>query len=351
MAKILLVGDLHLGARSDNQNFKTYFRKYCQEVLFPYLTENSIRFLIQVGDTFDRRKYINFHTLAEAYWFFDELEAMNVKYITILGNHDIYHKNTLSINSPELLLTKYPNVQVISKPVELDIDNRKMLFVPWICQENEKDVLKVIEESSAQFLVGHFEFQGFEMQRGVVCEHGTEASVASKFNMVFSGHFHHKSHIGNVLYLGTPYEITWNDFNDNKGMFALTEDNNLEFIPNHLSLFYKFEYDDSTLSAEQVNAIDWEIYRGTYIKLVVKEKNQPLLFDLVVEKLQEVEPADMQIIEEAISLQFDEEASLASEDTVTIINKVIDQIPNLGCEVNDLKRLMYDVYMAAQAVA
>ncbi len=272
--KILFLGDMHLGARSDNINFKNYLRRYFNEVLFPLIKEEKIETIVQVGDIFDRRKYINFHTLYEAYEvFFDFLEKNEIKLITILGNHDVYHKNTLKINAPELLLRgKYNNIQIINTPTELEIEGRKFLLVPWICQENTQAVHDAIETSSAQFLVGHFEFQGFEMQRGVVCDSGTNPDIASKFDMVISGHFHHKSHIGDVLYIGIPYEITWNDFNDQKGVFLLDQTNNLEFVPNHMSLFYKIDYNDKDWDVEFINNFNYSLYKGCYVKLVVKDK-------------------------------------------------------------------------------
>ena len=58
---------------------------------------------------------------------------------------------------------------------------------------------------------------GFEMHRGAYCNSGMENEIFKKFDTVLSGHFHHKSDNGNVYYLGTPYELTWQDYADKKG--------------------------------------------------------------------------------------------------------------------------------------
>jgi DNA repair exonuclease SbcCD nuclease subunit len=44
-----------------------------------------------------------------------------------------------------------------------------------------------------------------------------------KFDTVMSGHFHHKSDDGQIYYLGTPYEIYWNDWEDKKGFISMIQ--------------------------------------------------------------------------------------------------------------------------------
>ena len=60
--------------------------------------------------------------------------------------------------------------------------------------------MKVIEQSRADMCMGHLE-TGFEMMRGMKNEHGYSKSIFSKFDSVFSGHFHHKSDDGQIYYL------------------------------------------------------------------------------------------------------------------------------------------------------
>ena len=61
--KLCILGDTHFGARGDSLDFHKYFRKFYNDVFFPYLKENNITTIIQMGDLFDRIKYINFNSL------------------------------------------------------------------------------------------------------------------------------------------------------------------------------------------------------------------------------------------------------------------------------------------------
>ena len=205
--KIAILGDTHFGMRGDSIAFHNLYKKFYKEVFFPYLEEHGIQNVYQLGDLFDRRKYISFQTLAlSRKYFFDVMKEKNIQFFTLLGNHDITFKNTLEVNSPQLLLKEYDNIHIFDKPFndkELGID-----IIPWICQDNEAEIREFIKNSSNQICFGHFELQGFEMDRGNVCHEGMDPQILSRYELVLSGHFHHKSQNGNILYVGTPGEMT-----------------------------------------------------------------------------------------------------------------------------------------------
>ena len=70
--KLCILGDTHFGARGDSLDFHKYFQKFYDDVFFPYLKKNNVTTIIQMGDLFDRRKYINFNSLyLSRKYFFD----------------------------------------------------------------------------------------------------------------------------------------------------------------------------------------------------------------------------------------------------------------------------------------
>ncbi len=170
--------------------------------------------------------------------------------------------------------------------------------------------------------------------------------------MVLSGHFHHKSSHGNIQYLGTPYEITWSDFNDPKGFHILdTDTKQLSFIPNPFVMFHKVHYDDQNITMEEVLSIDFEQYKGTIVKVIVRNKNNPHWFDMYIDKLEKAGVLDMQVVEDHfhMDLEADDDIINEAEDTLTILNKYIDQMQVQG-DRQRLDNLIRNLYQEALSV-
>lgn len=349
MTKIAILGDTHFGARGDNPQFHRYFERFYSNVFFPYLENNNIQHVIQVGDLFDRRKFINFNTLYQAKkYFFEPLRKY--KSWCLIGNHDSYYKNTLEVNSPGLLLESYTNLHRITSPYETSFNGVSVLFIPWICQENYVDVMNAIGLSKSQICIGHFEINGFEMHKGAVCLDGLKTDIFNKFDVVISGHFHTRSKGGSILYTGTPYEMTWSDFNDPKGFHILdTKTRELEFIENPYKMYNKIFYDDINTDIHRLlTENDLSQFKDAIVKVVVKNKTVPQMFDLFIDKLQSAEPYDVQVVEDHLNLNLEDDSSIVSEaeDTLTILSKYVDHL-ELGIDKSKLETLMRNLYREA----
>jgi DNA repair exonuclease SbcCD nuclease subunit len=352
--KIALLGDTHFGARNDNQAFHDFFEKFYRDVFFPYLIENNIDTVIQFGDLFDRRKYINFNTLARSRkYFFDQLALAGIGMHVFVGNHDTFYKNTNEVNSPDLLLTEYTNIKVYSDPIDVTFDGLPITLLPWVCSGNIQQCLDHIENTPAQILFGHLELAGFEMYRGAVNDHGQfDNSVLSKFDIVCSGHFHHKSSRGNIHYLGTPYEMSWSDYNDPRGFHIFdTDTRELEFIRNPFVIFNKIHYDDADKSMDDVVDIDYAQYKGAYVKVIVRNKTNPYWFDMFVDRLEKAGTVDIQVVEDHLNLNLEDEGDIVSEaeDTLTILRKVVDSIET-NVPKKDLDSFLTTLYTEAMHV-
>ena len=116
--KIALITDQHLDGRKGSLAFWNYFQKFYDEIFFPTLEKEGIKTIIDLGDTFDNRKSMDYNTFNRVDTnYFQRLKDYEVH--MILGNHCTYYKNTNKINSPELLLEKYRNIRVYSEPKEI----------------------------------------------------------------------------------------------------------------------------------------------------------------------------------------------------------------------------------------
>jgi len=348
--KICILGDTHFGARGDSLDFHKYFERFYDEVFFPYLVENKIEVIFQMGDLFDRRKFINFNTLHLCRkYFFDKCQNLDIKVHTLLGNHDVAFKNTLEVNSTGLLLNEYQNIKHYDEFQTVNFDGVSIDIVPWICDDNEKDTFEKMKQSPAQICFGHFEIAGFEMDKGNVCDHGLDKKLLSKYDIVLSGHFHHKSTDGNITYVGTPYEMTWSDYNDAKGFHIFdTNTRELEFIKNTFTMFNKITYDDSVTDFEHWKNFNYDEKQNTYIKIVVLNKQNPFLFDQVIDNFYKAGVSDLTIVEDFndLIIENDEEIINQAEDTMTILSKYIDNL-TLDVQPEKLKTLMRELYVEA----
>jgi len=123
--KIALITDQHLDGRKGSLAFWTYFQKFYDDVFFPTLEKEGITTIIDLGDTFDNRKSMDYNVCNRVTTnYFDRLK--NYKVHMLLGNHCVYYKNTNKINSPELLLKQYDNITTYSHPKQHKVDSKKI---------------------------------------------------------------------------------------------------------------------------------------------------------------------------------------------------------------------------------
>ena len=344
--KVAIITDQHFGARSDSLVFLDFFQKFYDDVFFPTLDANGIDTVLILGDTFDRRKYVNFYSLHRAKeMFFDKLEARGIRVHMLAGNHDTYYKNTNEVNSPELLLTEYGNIDVISKPETIVIDGTSICMMPWICPENYQESIDMIKNTKADICMGHFEIAGFAMYRGMKSHDGLSKGLFDKFDVVFSGHYHHRSNDGHIYYLGNPYELTWQDYNDPRGFHLFdTGSRELEFISNPHTVFARIEYDDKGKEAVDLDSLD---LRDCFVKLVVVNKTDFYKFDKFTHKLYNKGCHEIKIVEDMSEFsdgELGEDINL--EDTMSVLSHYIDTVET-DVDKEMVKTFMKSLYTEA----
>lgn len=350
MSKVCVLGDTHFGVRSDSRVFSNYYRKFYDEVFFPALIERKITDIFQLGDLFDRRKYVNFLTLAECReYFFDKVQQLGMHLHVLVGNHDIFWKETLSVNSPSLLLKDYNCITLYQEPSTIKIDDLTADIIPWICNANEKEIFSLIKESKSTVCLGHFEIAGFQMYKGIESHEGLPSKLFKKYDMVLSGHYHHRSRNGNIVYVGTPMEHTWADFEDPRGFHIFdTNTRDLEFIQNPFNIFHKIYYDDTNGGGKP---LDFSFVKDCHVKLVVVNKTNFYGFERFVEKIYEQNPAELKIVEDLSA--FEEQAlqddDIDIEDTLTLLSHYVENL-DTNADKSRIKTLMKTLYVEAQNI-
>jgi predicted phosphodiesterase len=339
MAKVAIFNDTHWCARKSSKLFQDYFELFYKNIFFPTLEKEGIETVIHLGDAFDNRKAIDFDGLD---WtqkvVLEPLKKYNVH--MIVGNHDIFLRNSNKINSPNLLLQQYSNIKVYSEPTDINIDGLNIFLIPWINSENEIYVYEQIKNTKAKMAMGHLELNGFMAHKGHVMENAREPDPFLKFDKVFSGHYHTRSDNGKIYYLGNPYEIYFNDVNELKG-FTIFDTETLEHkhVNNPYKLHYQLYYDEDTSKAPT----DLE---NKIVRVVVKNKKSVRKFEKYIDKINFQCPYELKIIENIESPNVENIENIQNEDTMSILHSYVEDV-EVELDKSKIKNIINDLYKLA----
>jgi len=320
--KIAIITDQHFGARKGSKLFHDYFKKFYDNVFFPYLEEHKIDTVIDMGDTFDNRRSVDLWSIDWAKeTYFDRLQEMGITLHSIVGNHTAYYKDTNEVNTIDLLLKEYSNITTYSETTSIEVGGLNILLVPWINEENKEATLGLIKASQASVCMGHLELNGFVATAGHVMDHGMDINPFKKFNKTFSGHYHTRSNVDNIYYLGNPYEMFWNDCEDARG-FTIFDTETLEQTPinNPYRLFYKVYYEDHNYKLFNTKEL-----KNKIVKVIVRKKTDQKLFDKFIDKLYSTGINDIKIVENYVLQESEDFIAEEDENTIGVLNRYIDE--------------------------
>jgi len=284
--KVGLIGDLHLGIKKNSNIFLKSQVKFLIKEFVSYLKNNNIKTVIMLGDIFDSRHSVNTKIQNVVFDFFDKY-MKDFKVYVIKGNHDIYYNSSTDVSSLKFL-TKFDNVTVVEDIIETEIAGKKVCMVPWVV--NMSDFVNKFTKHS-ELCFGHFDITGFNMNRNRLSKDGIPADFfGSRCKKLFSGHFHTRSHQiikgCEIVYAGSPYQLTRHDIGEERGFVVLDmDDYSYEHINNkssikYISLNFPEEFSKKTIKG---NIIDVYIsYSDSYKEGKIEN---------YLKKIEEYEPA------------------------------------------------------------
>jgi len=319
--KIAIITDPHFGCRKNSVYFMRQQSKFYKEKFFPYILKQDIKVVFLLGDFFDNRKTINFDTLRHSKeCFMNPIIENGIELHMLVGNHDSYFKDTGELTSTKLLFKDIPNVHIYDELTEIEMGGRSIMMVPWIFPNQKKDVEERLKLGAADIVCGHFEMIGVAFQGNVLSRKGIDPDTFSQYDHVFSGHFHKPSE----YYVGSPYEMTWSDYDDPKRIIIYdTVRNEKEDVFLADRIFHKIEY-------PSMADIHLEQYKDKIVRVLVKEKNSPIEFDNFIQRLESHEPYEIDIKEEYLYIDIIEEDELDDDtDTLSVLLTSVDGIDDL----------------------
>jgi DNA repair exonuclease SbcCD nuclease subunit len=254
MSKIAIIGDIHLSPKCDIPSIKNKVvdaQKRYLDALPDKLDAHGVKTVIFAGDIFSVRNFVTVEALNYAMNLFgNTLGKYNIHIIA--GNHDCLYDNTNAVSSIRYL-GLLPNVTVYidSMVNTVEIDGIQFQLVPWITMptvnpENMAAFSKWLSSMSKKpkalrdktVIVGHFDMMGMLMEAGQFSDTGLEpAKFLTAARYTFSGHYHCRSTTkkgdNEVVYLGTPYQLTFAHVDTDCGIYMFdTEAMGYEFIEN-----------------------------------------------------------------------------------------------------------------------
>ena len=315
--KILMISDIHFGCRGNSEKYLTVIKDFFTTTLVKAIDDNKITDVRILGDLFDNRNTLNvrtMNTVMEVFrWY--ATNKPDIKFKVLLGNHDIYYHNRTDINSIECL-RHMGNVEIIDRLEMETINGKKIVMVPWLIHETEtyqKFMHLASGEEKFDLLLGHFEARGFEITPGVVDTSGLDSNIFHNFVKVFSGHYHIRDTRGNMTYLGCPYQLTWGDYGNDKGIHIYDIDTGeTTFIknddsPEHLKIIM------SSLAEGERDCL--KKVKNNVIRLVIDKKYKDSVILKVVSALEALQPfkldIDNQYIEETVDADSMKEVDIS----------------------------------------
>lgn len=342
--KIAILGDTHFGARNSNKVIEHWQRRFYEETFWPYIEQHGIQTVIQTGDYFDNRKWINLQTMAfQRNVFVKRAQNLGVNVVGIVGNHDIPNRHDLENSSVSQILNPEENFNFFDTIQTIEYADRKITFMPWICKANAEECMEVIEEGG-DIIVGHYEIANFEMHPGAKSLAGINAKSFGNWNKVISGHYHSQSIQGNIQYVGTPYQMSWNDATTKHGFWILdTDDTSMTFIENPNRYFNRFYWNDGCKKPVE------NLY-NSFVKVNVQKKTNFELFEKFIDKVNFESPFDLKITESFEEFNAENVNDLiATQSTEDLISEYIEEV---GTDNNKdaVKKLMLMIYQEAMSI-
>jgi hypothetical protein len=341
--KIAIISDQHFGFKKGSKIYHDFFLKFYEEVFFPVIDKLGITTIVDMGDTFDSRKGIDFGALAWAKDnYYDRLAKRGITVHTIVGNHTAYYKNTNEVNAVDLLLREYDNVKVYPEVQDVKLGNLDAVFVPWINSDNAESTYKTLRQSKSRVVMGHLELNGFRAHRGHIMEDGHDAKIYEKFDKVFSGHYHTRSDDGRIFYLGNPYQMFWSDVNDKRG-FVIFDTETLEhkYLNNPNELYKIVNYNNTPRQT-----FNYQEYAGKIVKLIVEKRDSHKEYEKFIDGFNKVDLVDLNIVDQTININDAELNIDEFEDTLSILDKYVDEL-EFTLNKSTLKSILRQTYQEA----
>ncbi len=376
--KTLVFSDQHFGIKGNSPLRQKIGVQAVREIL-SYAKKSSAQNIIFCGDWFHSRATLDVSTLDVACKCVQAL-AKQCRLWMILGNHDLYLKNSTEVSSVNVFKND-TNVVVVDKPLEVMLNSKRALLVPWLAD------LDGFKKNAYDFMLGHFEISSKFLIHSYVEEHSgklqASRSVSSELDeddflddpgassakpskssellgsfielvkpdtgVVLAGHIHqHKEMLAKdgrkFIFIGTPYEQNLGELGNSCGFYEISETGELKFIeltslPRHVQL------KTSELKRASIKKFDFSEVTGNIVQRVYDEELTQSEETELLHKLNDFKPYEELLPEYKVAVQYalkskDDQTSveLLQKSKLEYIKNYIDNMDDKALEASSIKR-------------
>ena len=244
--KCLVTADLHIFPHK-----KSFDRlQDCLNTLkwiFQQAEIHECDYIVIAGDLFHEKQRIDVLSYTSVFDIFQS--HPNRQVYVLVGNHDMYFKDTWEVNSIKPF-DALPNLHVIDKPGRIYWDKYPIDFLPYTSDPTL--YLHDMQVDNPYLLFAHVAINGSVLNTvygnlsDVVIEHDgdmqiIDKSLFQKWAKVFLGHYHAPQKLDNIVeYIGSPLQLSFGEAHQEKHIGILdletlkTEYIINDFSPKHL---------------------------------------------------------------------------------------------------------------------
>ena len=231
--KLAVFTDIHFGLKSNskihNDDCEAFVDWYIEQA-----KKEGCETGMFCGDWHHNRNSVNITTMDASIRCLEKIGKAFDKFYFFPGNHDLYFKDSRSIQSTEFGRF-IPGITMVNEIMNVD----DVVMVPWLVGDEWRKVGKM----KCKYMFGHFELPNFFMNAMVEMPDTGELKGSDFQNQeyVFSGHFHKRQVKNNIHYLGNAFPHNYADVDDNdRGMMILEWDKEPRYLNWHDCPKYKY---------------------------------------------------------------------------------------------------------------
>jgi hypothetical protein len=248
----VIIGDLHFGRKNNSRERHDETMLFFEQFLFPMvdklLVQHPSAECVCTGDIFDAGQSIDTHVSNDCYTVFERL-GQRMPTTAYIGNHDLLARNIREVKHSAKGLKHIPGIRLIESYEEHD----GIAYLPFYKLKLEERAF--VEQCECDIIFTHTDIEGF-YYGGKMIDASPKAlpfEIFSKFKMAFNGHIHKKQLKGNVLNVGTPYQMKFTDVDNPCHIHIYNEKTNkVNLVKNNVSpkfkLFHFYQFLDNTVA-------------------------------------------------------------------------------------------------------